>query len=75
MDTFVRDHLPPTDQQPEFIFDLPELHYPEVLNAAGLLDRAIADPTSDAVLRATIERAIGYPPGAPPPAVREGGAT
>lgn len=42
MDTFVRDHLPPTDQQPEFIFDLPELHYPEVLNAAGLLDRAIA---------------------------------
>lgn len=45
------------------------------LPLVGLLDRAIADPTSDAVLRATIERAIGYPPGAPPPAVREGGAT
>ena len=34
VDTFVRDRLPPPEQQPEFLFDLPELHYPERLNAA-----------------------------------------
>jgi 2-aminobenzoate-CoA ligase len=33
-DTFVRDRLPPPEQLPEFRFDLPELHYPERLNAA-----------------------------------------
>ncbi|MDZ4113178.1 MAG: AMP-binding protein, partial [Brevundimonas sp.] len=42
-DRFVLDHLPPTDQQPEFLFDRPELAYPERLNAAvELLRRAIA---------------------------------
>jgi len=34
VDTFVRDRLPPPEAQPEFLFDLPELHYPERLNAA-----------------------------------------
>ncbi len=33
-DTFIKDRLPPADQQPEFLFDLPELRYPERLNAA-----------------------------------------
>jgi 2-aminobenzoate-CoA ligase len=33
-DTFVRDRLPPIEQQPEFLFGLPELQYPEALNAA-----------------------------------------
>ena len=33
-DTFVRDRLPPPEAQPEFLFDLPELQYPERLNAA-----------------------------------------
>ncbi|HEX8232271.1 MAG TPA: benzoate-CoA ligase family protein [Caulobacteraceae bacterium] len=41
LDTFVRDHLPPVDQQPVFSFDLPELQYPPRLNASTLLDRAI----------------------------------
>jgi len=41
-DTFVRDNLPPTDRQPVFLFDLPELHYPLRLNASTILDRAIA---------------------------------
>ena len=41
-DTFTRDNLPPFDQWPEFIFDLPELKYPERLNCAvELLDRTI----------------------------------
>src|SRR5438876_3852185 len=33
-DTFVRDRLPKAALLPEFRFDLPELHYPERLNAA-----------------------------------------
>ena len=32
-DTFVEDRLPPLGQLPEFRFDLPELEYPERLNA------------------------------------------
>ena len=39
LDTFCRDRLPPQEQWPEFLFDLPELNYPERLNcAAELLD-------------------------------------
>ena len=49
IDTFVRDRLPPTDQQPEFLFALPQLQYPEQLNAAvELIDRA--DRSSVAVI-------------------------
>ena len=36
-DTFVEDRLPPPELLPEFRFDLPELHYPERLNAAAEL--------------------------------------
>ena len=40
VDTFTRDNLPPKDQWPEFLFNLPELAYPPALNCAGeLLDR------------------------------------
>jgi len=39
IDTFARDHLPPPEQQPEFLFDLPELQFPAQLNCASeLLD-------------------------------------
>jgi 2-aminobenzoate-CoA ligase len=34
VDAFVRDRLPPPETQPDFLFDLPELRYPERLNAA-----------------------------------------
>jgi 2-aminobenzoate-CoA ligase len=34
LDTFCRDNLPPAGQWPEFVFDLPELQYPDRLNAA-----------------------------------------
>src|SRR4051794_10672423 len=36
-DSFVRDRLPPAEMLPEFRFDVPELHYPERLNAAAEL--------------------------------------
>ncbi|MFL6672392.1 MAG: AMP-binding protein [Massilia sp.] len=42
-DGFARANLPPPDQWPEFLFELPELRYPERLNcAAELLDGALA---------------------------------
>ncbi|HEY1146869.1 MAG TPA: AMP-binding protein, partial [Allosphingosinicella sp.] len=47
-DSFVRDRLPPPESQPEFLFDLPELCYPERLNAAvELVDRAVAEGDGD----------------------------
>jgi 2-aminobenzoate-CoA ligase len=43
VDTFTRDHLPPIEQQPVYLFDLPELQFPPQLNCAvELLDSAIA---------------------------------
>ncbi|MES2120307.1 MAG: AMP-binding protein [Pseudomonadota bacterium] len=43
-DSFVRDRLPAPELLPEFRFDLPELHYPERLNAAAeLLKRGAPD--------------------------------
>ena len=48
-DTFIRDLLPRPEAQPEFLFTLPELHYPERLNAAvELIDKQ--DPDALAVL-------------------------
>ena len=39
LDNFARDHLPPREQWPELVFELPELLYPEQLNCAQeLLD-------------------------------------
>jgi 2-aminobenzoate-CoA ligase len=40
VDTFCRDNLPPFEQWPELIFDLPAVRYPDRLNAGvELLDR------------------------------------
>lgn len=36
-DTFARDNLPPAEQWPTFEFTLPELQYPQQLNAATVL--------------------------------------
>ncbi len=42
VDTFARDNLPPQDQWPTLEFTLPELQYPERLNAADvLLDQTV----------------------------------
>lgn len=50
IDTFARDHLPPPDQQPEFISELPELRFPETLNCASeLLDRHITEGRGERV--------------------------
>ncbi|MBP2473017.1 2-aminobenzoate-CoA ligase [Crossiella equi] len=42
-DPFCREHLPPPEQWPELLFDLPELRYPDRLNCAvALLEDTIA---------------------------------
>jgi 2-aminobenzoate-CoA ligase len=48
VDTFANDHLPRREQWPEFVFDMPELQYPDRINcAAELLDRMVASGSSD----------------------------
>jgi len=48
VDTFCRDRLPPQDQWPEFLYDLPQLRYAERLNcAAELLDATAAREGED----------------------------
>ena len=43
VDTFARDSLPPREQWPDFLFDLPELNYPDRLNCVTeLLDHWVA---------------------------------
>ncbi|HEY4433513.1 MAG TPA: AMP-binding protein, partial [Candidatus Cybelea sp.] len=42
-DTFAEDRLPPSAEMPELRFELPELRYPQFLNAAtSLLDERVA---------------------------------
>jgi 2-aminobenzoate-CoA ligase len=48
VDTFARDRLPAAADLPEFLFELPELQFPERLNAATeLLDRRVAAGEGD----------------------------
>ncbi|MBA3338913.1 MAG: AMP-binding protein [Geodermatophilaceae bacterium] len=48
VDTYARDNLPPPAQWPEMLYDLPELAYPDQLNAAAaLLERGIAADRDD----------------------------
>ncbi len=50
VDTFARDRLPPPELQPEFLFELPELQFPERLNCATeLLDRHVREGRGDRV--------------------------
>ena len=48
LDTFAHDNLPPAALQPEFLFNLPELQFPEQLNCATeLLDRHVREGRGD----------------------------
>ena len=48
VDTFARDHLPPIDRQPAYLFDRPELKFPEQLNCATeLVDRWVQTGEGD----------------------------
>ena len=48
IDTFAADHLPPVELQPQFVFDLPQLQFPERMNCVTeLLDRHVAQGRGD----------------------------
>ena len=48
IDTFARDRLPPPEQQPQYLFELPTLQFPAQLNCASeLLDRPVAEGRGD----------------------------
>ncbi|MEO8278643.1 MAG: AMP-binding protein [Ideonella sp.] len=50
VDLFARDNLPPPEQQPEFLFELPELKFPERINCATeLLDRHVDSGRGDRI--------------------------
>jgi len=50
LDTFVHDNLPPIELQPDFIFELPELEFPDKMNCAvEILDRAIIKGYGDRI--------------------------
>jgi 2-aminobenzoate-CoA ligase len=49
-DTFARDRLPPQDQWPVFMADLPELNYPDQLNCSvELVDRHVREGRGDRI--------------------------
>ncbi|WP_025037594.1 benzoate-CoA ligase family protein [Bradyrhizobium sp. DOA9] len=59
VDTFARQHLPPRELWPEFIFTRPELHYPSRLNCVGyFLDRWVEQGQGDAPC--VISPAVSY---------------
>jgi len=61
LDTFPSDHLPPRDQWPEFLYELPELQYPATLNcAAELLDATVANGLGERPAIVTAHRRVTY---------------
>ncbi|MGE0801465.1 MAG: AMP-binding protein [Lautropia sp.] len=61
VDHFARDHLPSRELQPEFLWNRPELQYPERLNATSeLLDATIAAGHGDRIALRTDESACTY---------------
>ena len=59
VDTFARQHLPPRELWPEFIFARPELHYPPRLNCVSyFLDRWVEQGHGDA--SCVISPAVSY---------------
>ena len=61
LDTFARDSLPPREEWPELIFDLPELQYPPRLNCAvELLDRMVAAGHGERIALRTPDGACTY---------------
>src|SRR6266700_3500820 len=61
LDTFARDNLPPRAQWPDFLFELPELTYPERMNCVvELLDRWIASGDGDRPCLISAAETISY---------------
>lgn len=54
-DNFAAEQLPPRSEWPEFVFELPQLHYPAQLNCAGeLLKKVALHPSKIALISSDI---------------------
>jgi 2-aminobenzoate-CoA ligase len=61
VDTFARDNLPPKEQWPDFLFERPELRYPERLNCCtAFLDRWVEEGRGDAVCVVSPTETLSY---------------
>jgi len=61
LDTFTRDHLPPADAWPDMTFTVPELAYPDRLNAAtALLDDTATRAGADRPCLRTDDQVLSY---------------
>jgi 2-aminobenzoate-CoA ligase len=61
VDTFARDNLPPHDQWPELLFELPELQYPERINCASeLLDKWVEQGQGNRLAIRDANRTLTY---------------
>jgi 2-aminobenzoate-CoA ligase len=61
VDTFAREHLPPTGEWPEFMFEHPRLHYPERVNCATvLLDDALREGYGEQLAVVSEARCLTY---------------
>ncbi|MFN0160433.1 MAG: AMP-binding protein [Burkholderiales bacterium] len=60
-DPFAREHLPPRSEWPEFLFELPELDYPERFNCAdAFIDAQVAAGRGDRVALIGTDEALTY---------------
>lgn len=61
LDTFAADRLPPPEQWPAFLFELPELKYAERLNcASALIDDAVTEGYGEKVAVYSDEGQVSY---------------
>lgn len=61
LDLFARDHLPSKELQPDFLFERPEVRYPDRLNAAvELLDRNIEQGYGERIVLRTDDAQCSY---------------
>ena len=61
IDRFVHDRLPPTEDRPQLIFELPELQFPDSLNAVvELLDRNVVKGNGNRILLRDARESFTY---------------
>ncbi|OGA22161.1 MAG: 2-aminobenzoate-CoA ligase [Betaproteobacteria bacterium RIFCSPLOWO2_02_FULL_65_24] len=61
IDSFARDNLPPREQWPDLVFDLPELRFPAQVNCgAALLDSVVASGRGERIALRTREGQCTY---------------
>ena len=61
VDRFVHDRMPPPEDMPQLIFELPELQFPDKLNAVvELLDRNVAKGNGNRVLLRDARESLSY---------------